>query len=273
MQEIYKKISELIENNQEFVVATVVNSESSTSGKVGFKMLVSKNGEIFGTVGGGSIEKDVIEESKNMFKVHKSLLKTYVLKEDSESSLGVICGGTIQIFMEYVCEKIKYVIFGAGHIAKKLYEILCISDTFDIIVCDERTELANKEHFPNAKIFNKKFEESIVEMPLRDGSYIVLVTADGKDDPLIIKSLYDRGFKYAYIGVIGSLKRKEKCFIKAREFGVDDNFLSKIFSPIGLAINADTPFEIAISILAETIACQKGVISKIRIEKDLNRWI
>ncbi|AHF97231.1 xanthine dehydrogenase [Desulfurella acetivorans A63] len=259
MQQIYKRIAEFIENGKEFVIATVVNAESSTSGKIGFKMIIDKNGTIYGTIGGGLVEKDVIDEAKNIFKTHKSLLKTYVLKEDSESSLGMVCGGSIQIFIEYIGEKPNYVIFGAGHIAKKLYEIICLDDTFNIIVCDERPELANTENFPKAAVFNKKFKESISEMPLKEGDYIVLVTAGGKDDPYILKSLFNKGIKFGYIGMIGSLKRKEKCFTKAKELGLDNGFLDKIFAPIGLDIEAETPFEIAISIIAETIANNKCV--------------
>jgi len=271
MQQIYKKIAEFIRNNQEFVVSTVVSAESSTSGKVGFKLLVAKNGEIYGTVGGGLVEKDIIEESKKIFTTHQSTLKTYILKEDEENSLGMVCGGSIKIFMEYVGEKPNYVIFGAGHIAKKLYEMLCLDDSFNIIVCDERPTFATVENFPKALVFNKKFEESISEMQLKDGDYIILVTAGGAEDPFIIKSLYMKGLDYGYIGMIGSLKRKEKCFNKAKELGVSENFLNSIFSPIGLAIEAETPFEIAVSIIAETIAYKKGAISKAKTEKDSHK--
>ncbi len=267
MQQIYDKIAELVNEKKEFVIATVVNAESSTSGKVGFKIIIDSDGNTYGTIGGGLLEKDVIDLSKELFINHNSLLKTYVLKENNESSLGMVCGGSIQVYMEYVGKKPQIVIFGAGHIGKKIYDILRAENMFDIIICDDRSEFADKEYFSMSTVLNKNYEESIQKLPIFNGAYIVIVTSGGKDDPVILKSLYDKNITYSYIGMIGSINRREKCFAKARELGVSDEFLNSIFSPIGLSIGAETPFEIAISILGEIIACKKGVLKNLKTEK------
>ena len=270
MQQIYKKIAKLIEEEREFVIATVVNAESSTSGKIGFKMVILPDGSSFGTVGGGMLEKDVVESAKELFRTHKNLFKRYILKDGDSSSLGMVCGGTVEIYMEYVGRKPQFIIFGAGHIGQKLHDILSLDDTFELIVSDNREEFANRENFRNALVFHQNFSESIREMPIRNGAYIVIVTAGGKEDPDILKGLYEKGIEYAYIGMIGSLNRKKKCFDKARELGVPDKFLNMIFAPIGLAINSETPFEVAISIIGEAIAVMKGVIKKVRTEKEVH---
>ncbi len=270
MQKVYEKIAELINNKKEFVVATVVNAESSTSGKIGFKMIILPDGETIGTVGGGTLEQDVINEAKKMFTTHKNTFKTYILKEGDKSSLGMVCGGMVQVYMEYAGQKPQLVIFGAGHIGKKLHDILSLDDTFELLVCDDRKEFANRENFPNASVFSEEFSECVSKMPLRKGAYIVMVTAGGKKDPFILKALYDKKLEYSYIGMIGSTNRRNKSFAKARELGVSESFLKNIFAPIGLAINGETPFEVAIAIIGEIIAYRKGALKNVKTEKEVH---
>ena len=270
MQKVYEKIAELINNKREFVLATVVNAESSTSGKIGFKMIVLTDGGIIGTVGGGTLEQDVINEAKKMFINHKNIFKTYVLKEGDKSSLGMVCGGTVQVYMEYVGQKPQLIIFGAGHIGKKLHDILSLDDTFELLVCDNREEFANQANFPNASVFSGEFFECVSRMPIRKGAYIVMVTAGGKEDPYILKSLYEKELEYSYMGMIGSTNRRDKAFAKAKELGVSDLFLKNIFAPIGLAINGETPFEIAIAIIGEIIAYRKNALKNVKTEKEVH---
>lgn len=271
MQQIYNKVSELILGKKEFVLATVVSAESSTSGKIGFKMTILPDGTTFGTVGGGMLEKDVTEQAKVLFKNHKNLFKTYILKESDKSSLGMVCGGTVQVFMEYIGRRPQFIVFGAGHIGKKLHDILSLDDTFDLIICDDRPEFANKENFPNALIFNKSFKENIKDIHIENGAYVVIVTAGGKDDPIIMQGLYNKNVEYAYIGMIGSINRRKKCFYGANRLGVSDKFLQDIFAPIGLAINSETPFEVAISIIGEVIAVEKNALKYVKTEKEVHK--
>ncbi len=271
MPQIYKKIAELVNENKEFVLATVVNAESSTSGKIGFKMIILPDGKTFGTVGGGMLEKDVVDIAKDIFKTRKSVFKTYVLKEGDVSSLGMVCGGKVQVYMEYVGRKPQLVIFGAGHIGKMLHRILSLDDTFDILVCDNRPEFANEENFPGALVSSGDYKSCIKSLPLRNGAFVVMVTAGGKDDPVILKSLYEKKLDYAYIGMIGSTNRRNKCFSEAKKLGVPEDFLNMIFAPIGLAINAETPFEVAISIIGEIIAYKKGALNNVKTEKEVHK--
>ncbi len=270
MQQIYKKIAELIDSGKEFVLATVVNAESSTSGKIGFKMIILPDLSTFGTVGGGMLEKDVVESAKDIFRTKKNMFKRYVLREGYDSSLGMVCGGTVEVYMEYIGRKPQFIIFGAGHIGKKLHDILSLDDTFEIIVSDNRKEFADKNKFKNAKVFDEEFDTAIKKMEIREGAYVVIVTAGGKYDPVILNELYKKHIKFAYIGMIGSLNRRNKCFAEAEKLGVPHDFLNDIFAPIGLAINSETPFEVAISIIGEVIAVMKGAIEHIKTEKEVH---
>ena len=271
MHEVYEKMAELIRERKDFVLSMVVNAESSTAGKMGFKMLVLPDGTIFGTVGGGTLEKDVIEASFELFKTKGAKLKKYILKEGEESSLGMVCGGEIELYMEYIGSRHQLVIFGAGHIGKMLYKIVDLSGDYDLIVVDEREDFANKENFPNAVVFSGEgIYENVKSLPIKNDASVVIVTPGGMYDAYILKGLFDLNVRFNYVGMIGSTSRRSKCFGKAREIGVPEGFLKTIFSPIGLAIEGETPFEISVAILGEIIALNKGVLENVKTEKALH---
>lgn len=272
MHEVYEKMAELIRKSEEFVLAIVVNAESSTAGKMGFKMLVQPDGSTHGTVGGGALEKDIIAASFELFKAKGTKFKKYILKEGEESSLGMVCGGEIELYMEYIGSRPQLVIFGAGHIGKMLYKMADLSQDYDLIVVDERSDFANKENFPNALIFSgENIYEKVDTLPIRNGASAIIVTPGGMYDPFILKGLHDLKVKFNYVGMIGSTSRRDKCFGKAGELGVPDDFLNSVFSPIGLAIEGETPFEISVAILGEVIALNKGVLKNMKTEKTLHK--
>lgn len=271
MHEVYEKMAEFIREGKEFVLVMVVNAESSTAGKIGFKMLVLPDGSIFGTVGGGMLEKDIIDTALELFKTKGTKFKKYILREGEESSLGMICGGEIELYMEYVGSRPQFLIFGAGHIGKMLYKMVNFSDDYDLIVVDERSDFASKENFPDALVFSGEgVYEKVNNLPIRNDASVVIVTPGGMYDALILKGLYDSHVKFSYLGLIGSISRREKCFEKAREIGIPEEFLNRIFAPVGLAIEGETPFEISIAILGEIIALKKGVLTNVKTERTLH---
>lgn len=268
MLNVYEKMSELIRNGVEFVFVVVVNASDSTAGKKGFKMIVLNDGTFYGTVGGGTLEADALSIAKELFKTKGTYYKKYVLKEGDPLSLGMVCGGEAELYFEYVGTKRQMVIFGAGHLGKAIYELAKISNEYEFIVVDERVEFANEQNFKDAKIFNgDNVYKKVAELPLKDGAEVIIVTPGGEKDPFILKGLYDKKIHYTYIGMIGSLNRRNKCFEKALELGVSKEFLDSIFAPVGLAIGAETPYEIGIAILGEIIALRKGKINEILTER------
>ncbi len=271
MREVYEAIAQLIKEKQEFVLVMVVNAESSTAGKKGFKMIVFPDGKIVGTVGGGTLEYDAIEVAKELFKTKGSIFKKYNLKEGDESSLGMVCGGEAEIYIEYVGFRKQFIIFGGGHLGKMLYEMAGLSKEYDFVIIDERPEFASKEIFKDAEIFSGEgIFRKVAEIPIKEGSVIVIVTPGGAEDPFILKGLYERKVNFEYFGMIGSVNRRNKCFEKAKEMGVPEEFMNRIFSPVGIAINADTPFEISVSILAELIAQRKEALQNVKTERSVH---
>jgi len=118
----YKVIVKAIENSKEFVLAQIVDTQGSTSGKVGFKMLVYKEGEVLGTLGGGEFEKKVIEESLALFS-SKETAKTISINLE-ELEMG--CDGKIRVLLDYHKAKKKLYIFGGGHIGKALASLSAV---------------------------------------------------------------------------------------------------------------------------------------------------
>ncbi len=269
MRQVYEEMARLIKEGQEFVLTVVVNAEESTAGKQGFKMIVLPDGKTVGTIGGGGLELKAIEWAKELFKTKGSIYKKFVLKEGEPSSFGMTCGGEMEIYMEYVGFRKHFVIFGAGHLGKMIYEIARLSNEYDFVVVDEREEFANKQVFPEAEIWSGLgVYEKTSEIPLRDGAVVIIVTPHGAADHLILKGLQDKGISYEYIGMIGSINRKSNTFKNAVNIGVRDDFLKKIFSPVGIAIGSETPFEICIAILAELIALRKNALRNVKSERN-----
>ncbi|PMP81670.1 MAG: hypothetical protein C0175_05065, partial [Caldisericum exile] len=190
MINVYEKMAELIKKGTEFVFVVVVNAEESTAGKKGFKMIVLKDGSFYGTVGGGTLEKDAIEIAKELFKTKGTYYKKYVLKEGDPLSFGMVCGGEVELYFEYVGTKRQMVIFGAGHLGKALYEVAKVSKEYDFVVIDERPDFANEENFPNTTIFNGEgIYKRVSELPIREGAEVVILTPGGENDPYILKGL------------------------------------------------------------------------------------
>jgi xanthine dehydrogenase accessory factor len=268
MHQIYEEMVDLLNNHSEFVLAIVVNAQDSTSGKTGFKMLILPDGTTYGTIGGGGIEKEAIELSKDLFKTHGTAFRKHILKEGEETSLGMVCGGEIEIYLEYVGSPQQFVIFGGGHLGKMLYDIGRLSKNYEFLIVDDREEFANRERFPDAQVYTgADIYKSIDALPIRNGAIVVVVTLGGQDDPYILKGLYDKNIQYSYLGMIGSVGRRNKCFSKANELGVKKEFLEQVFAPVGVNINGDTPFEISVAILAEIIANYKGAINNVKTER------
>jgi xanthine dehydrogenase accessory factor len=268
MFQVYEKMVELLNSHEDFVLAIVVNAQLSTSGKTGFKMLILPDGTTYGTIGGGGIEKEAVDLSKELFKTHGATFKKHILKEGEETSLGMVCGGEIEIYLEYIGSPQQFVIFGAGHLGKMIYDISKLSKSYEFLIVDDREEFANRDRFTEAQVYTGKgIYRSSDAIPIRDGAIVVIVTLGGMDDPYILKGLYEKNIQYSYIGMIGSTGRRNKCFSMGLELGVKKEFIEQIFAPIGVDIKGDTPFEISIAILSEIIANYKGAINNVKTER------
>jgi xanthine dehydrogenase accessory factor len=208
-----------------------------------------------GTVGGGGVEARVIGEAKAALTQGQSRELTYELVDEERGDPG-ICGGDMRIFVEVLSPRPTLLILGAGHVGQAVAELGHFLG-YRIAVMDERPVLTTPERFPWAETrLAGDLAEHVRDFPLSEHTYLVMVTPHHSLDEKVLKALVDR--PWAYVGLIGSRRRTAHTFERAREAGVPDDLLEQVHTPIGLAIGAETPREIAVSILGEIIAVQRG---------------
>jgi len=251
MTDIYQEIVKVKEEGKEAALVTIVSATGSTPREEGAKMLVKPDGTIAGTIGGGGLEAQVIEEAVGVIKLGKPkhLHMSLTAKEAGEA--GMICGGDLEVFIEPILTTPTMYIFGGGHISLSLSQMGKLLG-FKIAIIDDRAEYANAERFPEAEmVLAGDFTKAFSKLKIDKTSYIVVVTRGHQHDELVLE--WAVGTPAKYIGMIGSQTKVKTTFTHLLAKGVSQKTLDSVHSPIGLEIGAQTPEEIAVSILAEII--------------------
>jgi xanthine dehydrogenase accessory factor len=249
MNEIYVKLQELIEQRKPVVLVTVIATTGSTPREAGTKMLVMPDGSIYGTVGGSSVEEKVITASIKSLREGKCLKISHNLDDEIQHDTGMICGGTMEFFIEPVNAAPLLYIFGAGHVALPLAR-LASQVGFDYIIIEDRTEFATRERFPEARdILIGKPDELAGRINFSSEDYIAIVSRSHEIDFQVLRRVIVRPFHY--LGLIGSKKKRQQIFDRLKKEGISAEQINTIHTPIGLEIGAESPQEIAVSIVAE----------------------
>ncbi len=248
MKSIYQALSELEKNNEAAALCTVVKSEGSTPRHVGSKMLVYPDGKFIGTVGGGELENRVIKAAHEALKSGDAQTLAYTMSDPKRGDPGV-CGGNVEVFVEPILPPALIVIIGAGHVGKAVAHLAKWLG-FRVALSDDRAEFCNPEAVPNADAYYPiPMADLANQLKVTPQTYLVVTSRGSSVDAEGLPSLLDSDA--AYIGVIGS-KRRWLTTVKAlKENGVADEKIARVHSPIGLELNAETPEEIAVSIMAE----------------------
>jgi xanthine dehydrogenase accessory factor len=257
MKDIFFELSEIRRKNLPAALVTVVAVKGCTPREPGAKMIVLKNGDIIGTVGGASMEYQAIQEALKAISDGKIRKVTYILHETegkpSEDKIPtpMICGGEMELFIEPLTVAPTLYLFGAGHVGKPTAHLADLCG-FRVIVIDPRAEMATKERFPEAsEIRIQALDSASRELNSDPNGYVVIVTAGHDTDYIVLKNVLSKNFRY--LGVISS--RRKIGIIKQNLTKEDytEDLISAIHSPIGLDIGSETPEEIAVSIVAELI--------------------
>ena len=252
---IYEEIVKLQRAGRGGAVATIVNSRGSIPSFQSAKMLVRDDGSIAGTIGGGCVEAEVWQTAREVIAQEKPRTLSFDLNQDPKYDTGLVCGGTLEIFVEPVLPVPLLYLFGAGHVAVELYKA-ARNAGFDCIVADDRDTYANAERFPGAlEVIAKDFDEALKEIRPRESSYIVICTRGHRDDMRVLRWAVQTPARY--IGMIGSKRKAITVFRELTKEGLKPELFDRVHSPIGLDIGAVTPEEIAVSILAELIAMRR----------------
>ena len=260
---LMEKIVEELKEGRRGVLCILMEQHGSMPRDAGASMWVYPDGDIEGTVGGGPMEHACIKEAADMMASGDAVrLRDFNLGEGLSASScpeGAVCGGSGRVYFELIMPETEIFIFGAGHVGRALSK-LAVCAGYRVTVWDERPEFANGENLPGASVMCCSLDEFFgapnVRGHFHKNTYVVVVTRGHALDTDVMRLM--EGQDAAYIGVIGS--RGKIAFVDKQltAMGVSAEYLKGTFRPIGLPIKAETPEEIAVCILAEIVAVQRG---------------
>lgn len=250
MKSIYLALSEIEANNESAALCTVVKSEGSTPRHVGSKMLVYPDGKFIGSVGGGDLEHRVLDEAWMAIADGQPRLLQYNMSDPARGDPGV-CGGQVEVFVEPILPAPMVIVIGAGHVGKAVAHLAKWLG-FRVAVSDDRAEFCNAATVPEADAYYPVPMEKLTEhVKVTRQTFLVLTTRGSNVDAAGLGPLLET--EAGYIGVIGSKRRWLETVKALKQQGIPDKKIERIHSPIGLELQAETPEEIAVSIMAEIL--------------------
>lgn len=265
MEDFHTFVSEKINEGTRVVVATVIEADGSVPRGQGTKMVIPETGPVWGTVGGGCVEKYIVREARSVFQDGQTRIKEFDLGDDSWSGIGMSCGGKVKMMLELVEPPERLIIFGSGGIAKACAQIADILG-YKILILDP---FATQESFPNAEVISQDVLHKIKEMSVTPFDNIVILTEHRYDIEALGVVL---GSRARFIGMIGSKNRVNTSYKQLIEEGTPTEKLLTVYAPVGLDIGGVTQQEIAVSIMAEIIQVRRGgSLDHLRLTKLLEK--
>jgi len=253
--DIYDEIVRLRKLGQKCALATIVNVRGSIPSYESAKLLVREDGSMLGTVGGGCVEAEVWNAAREVIETEKPKNMNFSLGQDAAYDEGLICGGQLNIFVEPVIPQPYAFIFGGGHVSKSLSKVAAMAG-FSTVIVDNREAFANAERFPEAEAtYAEEYEDVFPKLPITSSSYLIIVTRGHRDDMRVLRWAVTTPAKY--IAMIGSKRKTISVVHELEREGFSRDVFEKVFAPMGLEIGAESPEEIAVSVVAEMIAARR----------------
>lgn len=246
-----REVVRLMDLHVSFVRATVVKTVGSVPGKVGASMILRPDGTFLGTIGGAGLEEEVKAHARNALTSRRSDLFHFDLQAWKPGGLPSLCGGSVDISVEYVPARPNLLLWGGGHVAHAIATLLPALE-YDYSVADDRPEWVTVERFPHADRREAVTPGEVwTVFDPSEFSHLYLLGYDAKKDLELLASSIDR-FP-GYIGLISSAPKRAHMFAELRRRGVAPAAIARVHAPIGLAIGAESPSEIAVAVVAEII--------------------
>jgi xanthine dehydrogenase accessory factor len=253
--DLFEEIVKMRRAGQRGALATIVHTNGSIPSYESSRMLVREDGSLVGTVGGGCVEADVWAAAKEVMRMEVPRKMVFNLNNEASYDNGLICGGTVEIFVEPILPQPILYLFGGGHVSIAIAKIAGAVG-FAVGIVDDREAFANPQRFPMARDVFTSYEQAFEKIQPGPSAYLVIVTRGHKEDMRVLA--WAVRTKARYVGMIGS-KRKVLSVYKALEHeGYHPEEFERVYAPMGLDIGALSPEEIAISVVAELVAVRRN---------------
>jgi xanthine dehydrogenase accessory factor len=256
--DLFEEIVKMRRGGQRGALATIVYTNGSIPSYESSRMLVREDGSMAGTIGGGCVEAEVWAAAKEVMQKEAPRKMVFHLNNEASYDNGLICGGTLEVFVEPILPQPVAYLFGGGHVSMAVARTAHAAG-FGISVVDDREAFANKERFPMAQEVYTSYENAFEKIKPNPASYLVIVTRGHREDMRVLAWAVRTDARY--VGMIGS-KRKVMSVYKALENeGYRPEEFERVYAPMGLDIGALSPEEIAVSITAELVAVRRNALN------------
>jgi xanthine dehydrogenase accessory factor len=253
-QDIFEAIVQARNAGRRAALATIIVRKGSTPRKDAAKMLVFESGEQIGTIGGGCNEAEVCRAAAAVIRSEKATVLAFDLTDQDAEESALLCGGTMEVYVEPILPQPMLFIFGAGHIGQSVAEVAGRLG-FKIIAADDRVKYANGERFPGAEVVVDDWDNLFTRLVINDSSFVVIATRGHQYDLHCLRLALRTPARY--IGLLGSRRKTRLLLETLAKEGVAEAEFERVYSPVGIEIGSETPEEIAVSIAAELIAVRK----------------
>ena len=253
--DIFEEIVRLRREGKRAALATIVHTNGSIPSYESSRMLVREDGSIAGTVGGGCVEADVWAAAREVMHKEAPRKMVFHLNHNANYDNGLICGGTLEVFVEPILPQPTVYLFGGGHVSMALAQAAHAAG-FGVGVIDDREQFANAQRFPMAGEIYTRFDDAFQKLQPNASSYLVIVTRGHKEDMRCLA--WAVRTEARYVGMIGSKRKVLSVYQALEKEGYRPEEFERVFAPMGLEIGALSPEEIAISITAELIAVRRN---------------
>jgi xanthine dehydrogenase accessory factor len=255
--EIFTRANEFLASGRSVVLCTLVEKKGSGPREPGAKMLVTPDGKALGTIGGGGMERLLIKEALEALAEGRPRTLHFAMGIPPREGMIAIdskCGGEVKVFMDIIKPEPRLIIMGSGWIAQATarYAKEC---GFEVTVVDD-AETARQEYFPGMTVVDGKYPESLRGVEIRQSDFVAVLHGE---TPFELAALrHAAKARPAYIGLLGSANKARKHKEQLKSEGFDEKALEAMHAPVGIDINAETPEEIGVSIVAEMIRVKRG---------------
>jgi len=253
--DLFEEIVRMRRAGMRGALATIVHTSGSIPSYESSRMLVREDGSTAGTIGGGCVEADVWAAAKEVMEKETPRKMVFHLNNEATYDNGLICGGSVEIFVEPILPQPVVYLFGGGHISTAVAKAAQAAG-FGVGVVDDREAFANAQRFPMAQEIFTSYDEAFEKLKPNGSSYLVIVTRGHKEDMRVLAWAVRTPARY--VGMIGSKRKVLSVYEALEKEGYRREEFERVYAPMGLEIGALSPEEIALSIVAELVAVRRN---------------